>query len=253
MALHGTWHRQVCHALVVLCLHVAGSARADDVLPAWPRLGERPEDIADLNLEDMLKSPVIESAARRKQPLNDAPATVTQFEADEISSAGITTFSDILRRVPGLFVLERKAKTLEVGMRANYRVLLLVDGRLFSTGDNTAFWDALPVHPAEIERIEVLRGPGSIVFGSDGLSGVVNIVTKRPLDRPNAEVLVGAGLAVQPDKPHDGSGWRARSRQWLFVLDREQQRTNAGGKADAFGGAVARVDRLAGDRATRAR
>lgn len=164
----------------------------------------------ELSLEDLLKAPIVESAARRGQSLNDAPAAVTQLEADEIIGAGVVTMADILRRVPGLFVLERKAKNFDVGLRGNYRVLLLVDGRLVATTDDTPFWDGFPFHVGEIERIEVLRGAGSIVFGADGLSGVINIVTKRPLERPNTEALAATGVSVLPNQPDDAAGRRVR-------------------------------------------
>jgi outer membrane receptor protein involved in Fe transport len=210
MRLRESWRRKICLALAVLCVQSARSARADDPIALWPNPDELPGDIADLDLEDLLKTPLVESAARRKQSLDDAPATVTQFTGEEIISAGVTTMTDLLRRVPGLFVLERKAKFLEAAMRGNYRVLLLVDGRLVSAADNTAFWEGLPVHPGEIERIEILRGPGSIVFGSDGLSGVINIVTKRPLDHPSVEALVGTGLTVLPGQPDGGPARQMR-------------------------------------------
>jgi outer membrane receptor protein involved in Fe transport len=171
---------------------------------------ENVADITELNLVDLLAAPIVESASRRKQSLDDAPASVTQFEADQIAISGAISLADLLRQVPGVFVFERRSNSFDVGLRGNYRVLLLVDGRLVATLDGTPFWDAFYFHAGEIERIEVLRGPGSTVFGADGLSGVINIVTKHPLNQQAVEGSAATGFSALPNQPNDAAGRRVR-------------------------------------------
>jgi outer membrane receptor protein involved in Fe transport len=178
---------------------------------------EKVDDISEINLVDLLAAPIVESASRRKQSLDDAPASVTQLEADEVAISGAISLADLFRQVPGVFVFERRSNSFDVGLRGNYRVLLLVDGRVVATLDGTPFWEGLYFHAGEIDRIEVLRGPGSIVFGADGLSGVINVVTKHPLNQQAVEGSAATGFSVLPNQTNDTSGSRMREFGTGFV------------------------------------
>jgi outer membrane receptor protein involved in Fe transport len=175
------------------------------------------DDITELNLEDLLKTPVVESAARRKQSLDEAPGALEVFENDEIVTAGLTSLAAVLRRVPGLFVTEVNANRFDVGMRgihalANNRVLVLVNGRRLGGVDRgSPSWQLLPVHVGEIERIEVLRGPGTTIYGADAVSGVINIVTKTPLDNLGVHASFAAGDTWLPDVSGDLQGDRIQN------------------------------------------
>lgn len=174
-------------------------------------------EISDLDLADLLRTPVVESAARRKQSLYEAPGAMDVFEGDELINSGLTSIAEILRRVPGAYVMQVSADRFNVGMRginrlANNRVLVLVNGRRLSEFDHgSPSWQNFPVHIGEIERIEVLRGPGTILYGSDGINGVINITTKRPLDHPGIEGLFAAGETWLPDQPNDLRGARVEN------------------------------------------
>jgi outer membrane receptor protein involved in Fe transport len=169
-------------------------------------------DITELDLADLLKTPVVESAARRKQSLDEAPGALEVFESDEIATAGLTSLAAVLRRVPGVFVTEINANRFDVGMRgvhalANNRVLVLVNGRRLAEFDRgSPSWQLLPVHVGEIERIEVLRGPGTTIYGADAISGVINIVTKTPLDNLGVHASFAAGETWLPDVDGDLHG-----------------------------------------------
>jgi outer membrane receptor protein involved in Fe transport len=169
-------------------------------------------DITELDLADLLKTPVVESAARRKQSLDEAPGALEVFESDEIVTAGLTSLAAVLRRVPGVFVTEINANRFDVGMRgvhalANNRVLVLVNGRRLAEFDRgSPSWQLLPVHVGEIERIEVLRGPGTTIYGADAVSGVINIVTKTPLDNLGVHASFAAGETWLPDVDGDLQG-----------------------------------------------
>ncbi|HEX7509331.1 MAG TPA: TonB-dependent receptor plug domain-containing protein, partial [Polyangia bacterium] len=174
-------------------------------------------EISDLDLADLLRTPVVESATRRKQSLYEAPGAMDVFEGDELINSGLTSIAEILRRVPGAYVMQVSAGRFNVGMRgvnglANNRVLVLVNGRRLSELDHgSPSWQNFPVHIGEIERIEVLRGPGTTLYGSDGINGVINITTKRPLDHPGIEGLFAAGETWLPDQPNDLRGARVEN------------------------------------------
>jgi outer membrane receptor protein involved in Fe transport len=200
-------------AALALGLGWAGAVRAvargsgdwdEDTVP--PAVSQRPgSDFDSLDLAEllMIRMPVVESATQRKQSLYEAPSSITVFDHDEIVAAGLTSIADILRRVPGLYVMPMNGNIVDTGMRgvnrpANNSVVLLVDGRRTSTWIDSPFWESFPVHVGEIDRIEVLRGPGATMYGADALTGVINIVTRRPLDHPNPDGLFAAGNTYLP-------------------------------------------------------
>jgi iron complex outermembrane receptor protein len=174
-------------------------------------------EITDLDLGDLLRTPVVESATRRKQSLYEAPGAVDVFTGDELIHSGLTSIAEILRRIPGAYVMQVSAGRFNVGLRgvnglANNRVLVLVNGRRLSEVDHgSPSWQNFPVHIGEIERIEVLRGPGTTLYGADGINGVINITTKRPLDHAGIEGLFAAGETWLPDQPNDLRGARVEN------------------------------------------
>lgn len=126
------------------------------------------------------------SAAFKPTTSRKAPATVYVVTADDIKASGALTVWDALRKVPGVDVMAPRAGQGEVGIRGlnkrgNNRVLVLLDGRTMLEPFNDAMlWDSLPVSMDEIDRIEVVVGPASALYGSNALSGVVNVITKTP-------------------------------------------------------------------------
>jgi outer membrane receptor protein involved in Fe transport len=164
-------------------------------------------DITEFDLADLLAAPLVQSASRRKQSIEDAPAAIDVFTADEIVRAGVTSLADLLRRVPGMFVVQTNAGRFDIGLRGvsslgNNRILVLLNGRrLMDLDHESPAWSTLPVHVGEIASIEVLRGPGSIVYGADALSGVINITTKRPLDHDGVDAIFAAGNGYLPREP----------------------------------------------------
>jgi outer membrane receptor protein involved in Fe transport len=174
-------------------------------------------EITDLDLGDLLRPPVVESATRRRQSLYEAPGAMDVFSANDIVKSGLTSIAEILRRIPGAYVMQVNAGRFNVGLRgvnglANNRVLVLVNGRRLSEVDHgSPSWQNFPIHTGEIERIEVLRGPGTTLYGADGINGVINITTKHPLDHPGIEGLFAAGETWLPDQPNDLRGARVEN------------------------------------------
>jgi len=174
-------------------------------------------EITDLDLGDLLRTPVVESATRRKQSLYEAPGAMDVYSGDEIVRSGLTSIAEILRRIPGAYVMQVNAGRFNVGLRgvngmANNRVLVLVNGRRLSEVDHgSPSWQSFPIHVGEIDRIEVLRGPGTTLYGADGISGVINITTKHPLDHAGVEALFATGNTWLPDEPNDLRGARVQN------------------------------------------
>lgn len=148
---------------------------------------------------------VVVTASRYGQDPLDSPSTISVITADDIRLSGATNIPDVLRRVAGVEVMSLAIGTPSLGIRGfnselSNKVLWLVDGR-------SVYWDFLaaplplnlPVAMEEIERIEVIRGPGAAVYGANAVTGVINIITREPGEGSNAILSFSGG---SPDYLH---------------------------------------------------
>ncbi|HMV67509.1 MAG TPA: TonB-dependent receptor, partial [Myxococcota bacterium] len=142
---------------------------------------------------------IVVSASRVSQDPLDSPSAVTILTADDIKHSGATTIGDALRRVPGVDVMSLAASSPSVGIRGfngelSNKVLWLVDGR-------TVYWDFLAsplplnlgVSLDDIDRIEIIRGPGSAIYGANAFTGVINIITRTPGEQPRTHLSIAGG------------------------------------------------------------
>jgi len=169
---------------------IVSATAADDV----------PPDLSSLPLERLLDLE-IEGASKFPQKMTAAPSLVTVITRDEIREHGYRTLADVLRTVPGLYVTnDRNYEYL--GARGfgrpgdyNSRVLLLVDGQRINDNvyDGALIDRSFPVNLDLIERDEFVPGPGSAVYGSNALLGVVNVVTRSARDFNGIEVAAEVG------------------------------------------------------------
>jgi len=171
-------------------LAVSSSARAQSPLP-------------DLSLEDLmnLDAGQVFGASERLQPVMEAPASVSFITAEEIARFGYRTLADILRGVRGMYVTDDRNFSL-IGVRGfakpgdyNSRILLLVNGH--RVNDNV-FGQAeigaeFGLDPAMFERVEVIRGPASSLYGDSAFFAVVNVITKSGASLGGASVALEAG------------------------------------------------------------
>jgi outer membrane receptor for ferrienterochelin and colicin len=126
------------------------------------------------------------SASRFAQSPLDAPNATAIITAQDIRMTGLTNITDLLRRVAGVEVNQVTPSSAEVSIRGlnrrtSTKVLLLLDGRsqrLDFMG--TAWYNQIPVNVEDIERIEIIRGPASALYGADAFSGIINVITRRP-------------------------------------------------------------------------
>lgn len=150
---------------------------------------ERPEDsdLFEMSMEELMDVEVI-SASRQPHRMSDLSAPVSVITADDIHYGGLTNISEILQFVPGMDVVQIDRNRFAVGVRGLHdfisdRTLTLVNGRI---ADSPLFGGSefyrLPVLLDDIERIEVVRGPGGAAWGANAFTGVINIITKRPQD-----------------------------------------------------------------------
>jgi outer membrane receptor for ferrienterochelin and colicins len=147
---------------------------------------EKAKDITEIPLEDLSKVEVF-SASKFSQKVSEAPASITIITATDIQHYGYRTFDEILRSVTGFFVTYDRnyayVGTRGFGLPGDYnsRILILIDGHRLndniygSTGIGTDF----PVVLDLIERVEIVRGPGSSLYGTNAFFAVANVITKR--------------------------------------------------------------------------
>ncbi|MDF1565905.1 MAG: TonB-dependent receptor [Deltaproteobacteria bacterium] len=187
---------------------VLGLALALAALPALAQeeettpdeLGDLGElDLGELDMGDefalLAEEDIVVSATRHAQRISESPSTVTVLTRKDIERSGATNVADLLRRVPGVDIFKVSTAQPIMGIRTNSTIagdliLVLIDGRNAAmSAFGTVNWTGLPVDVGSIERIEVIRGPGSSIYGANALQGVVNIITRRPgEDAVQAEV-----------------------------------------------------------------
>ncbi|MDH5490396.1 MAG: TonB-dependent receptor [Myxococcales bacterium] len=136
---------------------------------------------------DIYEETVVSASRMAESPL-DAPNSTTIVTAQDIRLSGITHIGELLRRAGGLEVMSLSPADTAVAIRGlNQRqpnkVLVLINGRSQRMDFlGSPFWAALPITVEDIERIEIIRGPASAIYGADAFSGIVNIITREPGD-----------------------------------------------------------------------
>jgi len=144
-------------------------------------------DLTQLPLEDLLNVDVT-SVSKKKQNINDAPAAVSVISADDISRSGYDTIPDLLRLAPGVDVARIDSSTWGISVRGlndqfAKSLLVLQDGRsLYTTLFGGVYWDTVDYVLADLDRIEVIRGPGATLWGANAVNGVINITSKDSRD-----------------------------------------------------------------------
>jgi iron complex outermembrane receptor protein len=159
-------------------------------------------DLTDISLENLMNIEVT-SVSKKEQKLSRAAAAVFVITQEDIRRSDATNIPDLLRMVPGLDVAQIDANTWAIssrGLNAEFsnELLVLVDDRnVYTPTFGGVFWDVLDFPLENIERIEVIRGPGGSVWGANATNGVINIITKKTGETRGALVVAGAGNVDQ--------------------------------------------------------
>lgn len=149
------------------------------------------DELIDLPIEELVQ---VSIATGKKQSLAKAPAITSVITAEDIEAAGAADIDEVLEMVPGLHVARSSTYNSIYAIRGIYsannpQVLVLINGipinNLYS-GSHGVAWGGMPVNG--IARVEIIRGPGSALFGSDAFAGVINIITKNKSDIKGTEV-----------------------------------------------------------------
>jgi len=162
-----------------------------------------PANLDNLSLEELVNVQVT-SVSRKETDLFTAPTAIYVISEEDIRRSGMTTIPELLRMVPGLDVARISGNEWAINARgfnglAADQLLVLVDGRtVFSPVQGGVFWNAMGLPLDEIERIEVIRGPGATIWGANAVNGVINIITKSAKDTQGGSVTVTGGTEDQP-------------------------------------------------------
>ncbi len=146
-----------------------------------------------------IKEDVVVSASATGLSALDSPAAVDVITGQELQERPAEGWIDHLRRVPGVNVVQFSARDVNISSRGstggiNTSTLPLVDGRtIYLDFLNFTMWEFAPADPELIDRVEVVRGPASSIWGANAVGGVVQVLTKSPRDTPGGRLLVEAG------------------------------------------------------------
>jgi iron complex outermembrane receptor protein len=159
---------------------------------------QKPRDLTDASLEDLMNIEVT-SVSKKEQKLLKVAAAIYVITQEDIRRSGAANIPDLLRLVPGVDVARIDAKSWSISIRGfgrlySNKVLVLIDGRsVYTHTFSGVFWDQQDVPLENIERIEVIRGPGGTIWGANAVNGVINIITKSAKDTRGGLVSIGVG------------------------------------------------------------
>jgi len=143
--------------------------------------------IAEMSLEELLNVKIT-SVSKKEEKLNDAAAAISVLSNDDLRRSGVTSIAEALRLMPGMDVAQINSSTWAISARGfaethSRSLLVLVDGRaVYSPLDASVAWDLQQIMLEDVDRIEVIRGPGGTLWGANAVNGVVNIVSKSARD-----------------------------------------------------------------------
>jgi outer membrane receptor for ferrienterochelin and colicin len=144
-----------------------------------------PSEIPQPLAQDVFEESIVTASKGAQSPL-DASSSISVITEQDIRLSGITKIPELVRRLAGVDIMEVTGSQTEVSIRGfNQRLanktLVLVDGRsVYADILGATIWQSLSIGVEDIQRIEIVRGPGSSLYGADAFNGVINIITKRP-------------------------------------------------------------------------
>jgi iron complex outermembrane receptor protein len=174
-------------ALLLLALSVASADAQQD-----------PAELGNLDLRALMNIEIT-SVSRRPERLSNAAASVFVITGDEIRRSGVTSLRGALRLAPNLQIAQTSASSYTVAARgflssSSNKLLVLIDGRsVYTPFFAGVFWDVQDVRLEDVDRIEVISGPGGTLWGVNAVNGIINIITRSAKDTQGGDMAVGAG------------------------------------------------------------
>ncbi|HEX5754826.1 MAG TPA: TonB-dependent receptor [Arenimonas sp.] len=212
---------------------------------AWPlaAVAQSEDDLLSMPLESLLQ--VVVSASSREQTLREAPATLVVVTSKQIAERGYQTLEDALRDLPGMDLVHvGGAFPTIIAPRGawgdeNRRILLLIDG-VVENSLNGAFELGGPAYSLfGVERVEVLYGPASALYGANAFSGIINLITRKPGEARESRYrrMLGSDASIRDDLYHAtplGERWSMSLAATRFRSDGAQLDTVIPGYADSY-------------------
>lgn len=195
-----------------------------------------PQDLSSMSIEALMDLRVT-SVSRKSEPLSRAAAAIHVITQEDIRRSGATSIPELLRMVPGLDVAQMDASTWAIsarGFNGQYAgfLLVLIDGRtVYTLTSNGVYWDVQDTLLEDIDRIEVVRGPGAVLWGLNAVNGVINIITKPASGTQGALLTTSIGSQPTPDAAvrYGGkAGDTGHYRAFVRYFDRQPQATASG-------------------------
>ncbi len=186
--------------LLVLTLVSTGGAAWGQAQQSEPTSQGR--DLTQVSIENLMNMEVT-SVSKKDQKMSQVAGAIFVITQEDIRRSGATTIPDLLRMVPGVDVAQINGSTWAIsarGFNAQYsnKLLVMIDGRIVYTPTFAGvYWDALDLPLNDIERIEVIRGPGGTIWGANAVNGVISIFTKKAGDTRGGLIEAGAGTTEQ--------------------------------------------------------
>lgn len=178
-------------AALLLLIFATPAARAQETVVAA-------QDLKNLSIEELMQIDVT-SVSRRSEPLSRAAAAITVITAEDLRRSGVTSLPEALRLAASLHVAQQTQRLWSISARgfnqgtAN-KLLVLVDGRsVYSPLFSGVYWDVQDLLLEDVDRIEIIRGPGATLWGANAVNGVINVITKPAASTQGGLLVAGAG------------------------------------------------------------
>lgn len=196
-------------------------------------------NLADLSLEELVNIEIT-SVSKRAERLTDAAASVFVITHDDIRRSGARSLPEALRLAPNLQVARASASAYAISARgfnsnARNKLLVLIDGRsVYSPLFSGVFWDVQDVMLEDIERIEVISGPGGTLWGTNAVNGVINVITRSAKDTQGGLLAIGAGNQESEGAVRYGGSLGAKGHYRVYgkYFDIDHTRTSTGTPRD---------------------
>ena len=188
--------------VLVVCVSMLLSPEMGWTAGSDPANSEDSTDFTAFSLEE-LKDVVIVSASKKPEIVSNTAAAVYVITQEDIRRSGVTSIPEALRLAPGVHVARITATEWAINIRGlnsqfARNLLVLIDGRsVYTHVFSGVFWDIQDTVLNDIDRIEVVRGPGAAVWGANAVNGVINIITKKAAQTQGGETVVLAGSQEQ--------------------------------------------------------
>jgi iron complex outermembrane receptor protein len=183
----------------------SATVKADTSSEAQPAQAKT-QDLTDVSLESLTGlNVVVTSSSKKAESLMDATSAIFVITQDDIKRSGARSIPDLLTMVPGVQVARQSNNEWAISARGfndnfNNKMLVLLDGRsVYQPITGGVSWNELDIPLEEIDRIEVIRGPGGTLWGSNAINGVINIITKDSKTTQGLYLSTSAGMPVYSD------------------------------------------------------